>query len=335
MPRTSAEHTHPCCAGCCDICSSRDSQPAWPYDSTPIEDDDLDEDDEDDRPSYDRERVIQYHGYRPEPLRFHGEGPVYLGMELEVHVSLAERYYRPGDRYFRDYDSAMERYARKVQTDLGDVVYLQEDGSVSDGFEITSHPMSYAWAMESFPWEALRTMASDGCWTDRHVGLHVHVSRAAFKSECHLYRWMKFVHRNAEQVMTLARRRDSRWAPFRPEHRMAAKHYIKGPSRGPAGYQYDHRTGRESYVDWDRYQAINPVNSDTLEVRVFASSLDPSEVQAALAFVAGSVEYTRDLDASKIIKERGWAWSTFVEWLRSRDEYRVLLEVLGALSCVS
>lgn len=174
-------------------------------------------------------------------------------------------------------------------------------------------------------------MAGDGCWTDENVGLHVHVSRAAFSSECHLYRWMKFVHRNAEQVMALARRRHSRWAPFESHHRAAAKYYIKGPERGYAGYTPDGR----SYVDWDRYQAINPVNRDTLEVRVFASSLDPSEVQAALAFVAASVEYTRDLDANKIIKSRGWAWSSFVEWLRSHDEYRVLLGQLEALSCVS
>ena len=303
--------SHPCCARCCDWCSGRSA--VWEADV----DDDYDDDD---RPEYDGERVIQYHGYRPDPLTFYGDGPMYLGMELEVHVDLPERF-RSGGYY----DGNMERYAREVQKALGEVVYLQEDGSVHDGFEITSHPMSYAWAMENFPWEALSRMTDDGCWTDRNVGLHVHVSRAAFSSECHLYRWMKFVHRNAEQVMTLARRRNSRWAPFDPSHRASVKHYIKGPANA-------HRTYA---VDWDRYQAINPVNRDTLEVRVFRSSLDPREVQAALAFVAASVEYTRDLDANKIIKERGWAWSTFVDWLKARDEYRVLLGVLEVLSCVS
>ena len=318
MPQQTVGYcTHGCCTMCCDgrcgYCYGQRMADLYP-------DDDRDEYDDDDRPSYDTGRVIQSHGYRPDPLTFYGDGPMYLGMELEVHCgSLGSSY---------DYWSALERYARKVQGAFGEVIYIQEDGSVSDGFEITSYPMSYKWAMENFPWDELRTMADDGCWTDRNVGLHVHVSRAAFKSECHLYRWMKFVHRNAEQVMTLARRRNSRWAPFDPSHRAGIKHYIKGPANagwGQAGYN----------VDWDRYQAINPVNRDTLEVRVFRSSLDPSEVQAALAFVAASVEYTRDLDANKIIKERGWAWSSFVDWLKGHDEYRVLLGVLEGLSCVS
>jgi hypothetical protein len=101
---------------------------------------------------------------------------------------------------------------------------------------------------------------------------------------------------------------------------MAVKRYMKGH--------------RDSYYD-TRYQAINPTNRDTLEVRVFASSLEPREVKAALAFVASTVEYTRGLDASQILHNGGWAWSSYVEWLRSHDEYRPILDELEALSCVS
>ncbi|HSJ75495.1 MAG TPA: hypothetical protein VK899_04835, partial [Gemmatimonadales bacterium] len=90
-----------------------------------------------------------------------------------------------------------------------------------------------------------------------------------------------------------------------------------------------------AYIPWNRYQAINPVNDQTLEVRVFASSLRPREVKAALAFVASTVEYTRDLDANKILTERGWAWSSYVDWTRERPQYRPITEELEALSCVS
>ena len=271
-------------------------------------DEDSDEYDEEPEYSSPDDRQIQYHGYKPRPV-FYGDGPLYLGMELEVEA--------PDDRY------SLDQLARKVREDLGDVVYLQDDSSIGYGFEITTHPMSYSWAMSNFNWEALIAMADRGFQTHEDVGIHVHVSRAGFSSECHLYRWMKFVYRNEAQVSTLARRRSGSWASFSPEYRKAVKRYMKAE---------DYL--RRGYMD-DRYQAINPNNRSTLEVRVFASSLKPREVKAALAFVAGSVEYTRDLDANKIIKEQGWAWSRFVDWLRRHDEYRPLLDELEALSCVS
>lgn len=255
-------------------------------------------------------RVIQYHGYRPDPLVFHGKGPLYLGMELEVIApSSLEGWY------------GLEQYAARVQRKLGDdVAWIQEDSSIPFGFELTSHPMSYRWAMREFPWNVLDDLSVDGFRVNHNVGLHVHVSRAAFSSECHLYRWMKMIYRNARQVQHLARRESGEWASFDPRFRSQVRAHMKG---------------HDPYYSDTRYQAINPMNRDTLEVRVFASSLAAGEVKAALAFVASTVTYTRGLDASKIIKERGWAWSTYVDWLRGQPRYRPILDELEALSCVS
>lgn len=255
---------------------------------------------------YRSDRVIQYHGYKPRPV-FYGEGPMYLGMELEVECP---------DR------GELDSWAREVQARMGESVYIQEDSSINYGFEITTHPMSYSWAMENFAWNALKYMKDKGFSTHSRVGIHVHVSRTGFASECHLYRWMKFVYRNEAQVSRLARRRKSDWASFDPHFRAQVKRYVK---------KEDYLRG---YTD-DRYQAINPNNPNTLEVRVFASSLRSREVKAALAFVASTVEYTRHLDANAIIRGNGWAWSSYVEWLRQHDEYRPLMEELEALTCVS
>ena len=179
---------------------------------------------------------------------------------------------------------------------------------------------------------ALDTLADEGCRTHEGVGLHVHVSREAFDGECHLYRWMKFVYRNEQSISVLARRNSPEWASFHNDHRRAIKHMIKVEDmrRG-----YDRNGHYLPGAATARYQAINPLNLRTLEVRVFASSLRPSEVKAALAFVAATVEYTRELDANKIIQARGWAWSSFVDWLRQHDAYRPLLDELETLSCAS
>lgn len=319
-------------SNCCEACSRqvaedlRSTDPEWFDRLVDLGDIELDEDGdvetvyEEAQPrGYTRRAstALHPHGWRPRQWTYNGDGPVYLGMELEVEV-----------RHDRD----LYGYADRVQDLMGPAVYLQTDSSIGYGMEITSHPMSYTWAMASFPWDALKTLSDEGCSTHAEVGLHVHVSRSAFTGECHLYRWMKFVYRNERQVSRLARRGHSQWASFDPAHRAAVKHMIK---REDVQRGYD-RLGRYlPSAAMARYQAINPLNAETLEIRVFASSLQPSEVQAALAFAAATVEYTRDLDANKIIGSNGWAWSIFVEWLRQHDEYRPLTDELEALSCVS
>jgi hypothetical protein len=236
--------------------------------------------------------------YKPDPI-FHGAGPLFLGPELELET--------PYER--------TEECAAVAQSYLRDLGYLKEDGSLINGFEIVAHPMSYPWALRHFPWQLLPELRRRGCRVTDNTGLHVHVSRAAFTSTCHTYRWMKFIYRNQRQVETLARRSSSEWAAFTSDDRRAVKDYAKG------GYGA-------------RYRAINAGNPDTFELRVFASSLDPTEVQAALGFTAASVEYTRTLTPAAIVGKGGWSWPAFVAWLAERPTYTPLRQQLQDLACV-
>ncbi|MGW4330453.1 hypothetical protein ACWEKR_31745 [Nocardia sp. NPDC004573] len=240
--------------------------------------------------------------YYTPALRFHGDGPLYLGMELEIKTP---------DRSYRDaVDTAVAH--------IRDLAYLKEDGSISCGFELVTHPMSYEFALQRFPWQLLGRLRLLGCYTDDGVGIHVHLSRAGFTNPAHAYRWLKFVYRNERSVTTLARRRDSEWARFSSHQRSNAQEYAKG---GTDGY--------------GRYQAINVCPEDTFELRVFASSLHTQQVQAALAFAAASVEYTRGLSAADIARRRGWEWTAFTTWVRSHPQYSPLLAEMEALACAS
>ena len=241
--------------------------------------------------------LVRYASYHPEPV-FHGTGPLFLGPEIEIETP-----YHRGDEC-----------ARLAGSMLGELGYLKADGSLSGGFEIVTHPMSYQWAMAHFPWQMLTHLDELGCETPSNTGIHVHVSRAAFASPCHTFRWMKFIYRNEHQVTVLARRTSPDYAAFTDDDRRAVKHYAKG------GY------GR-------RYRAINTQNSDTFELRIFASSLKPREVQAALGFAAASVEYTRDLTVHQIL-HGGWTWAAFVDWLAEHRTYAPLLHDLQARQCV-
>lgn len=287
----------------CGVCDrwNRDSRSECWNGCSPTSDDDCDEycscGCQDDGGSSDG--LINSYSYKPAPV-FHGEGPLYLGAEIEVSTS---SYGRRGA-------------ATTATRHLGDLGYLKEDSSIGSGFEIVTHPMSYEWALANFPWHMLQELVRDGAEADDSCGIHVHVSKAAFKTTCHRYRWMKFIYRNQRQVQLLARRESGQWARFSDYDRARVINYAK-----------------DEYGD--RYRAINTNNHSTYELRIFASSLNEREVKAAMGFAAASVEYTRKLSAADIVRGGGWKWSAFVGWLREQPMYGDLLEELEGLECVS
>lgn len=241
---------------------------------------------------------VRNYSFKPDP-RFHGTGPLFLGLELEIVVPD----YCHGD-------------AVEVATDhLDGLGYLKRDSSIQPGgFELVTHPMSYRYALASFPWTLLDELDDLGCTTHAGVGLHVHASRAGFASPAHMFRWMKLLYRNESQLTRLAGRR-SRYAPFDPTARAKVKDTAKN---------HVHALGL------DRYQAINPHPRHTLELRIFSSSLEARRVQAALAFTAASIHYTRDLRIADI-RAGAWEWDAFAAWVAARPVYQPLSDQLRHL----
>lgn len=275
----------------------------------------------------DARNLIHSYSYKPRP-QFRGEGPVYLGFELEVAV--------PTGRTLQAVELAVAR--------LSDLAYLKEDGSVP-GFEIVSHPMSYDWAVvnNGYPWPMLAELSDLGASAEDSCGLHVHVSRRGFSDHKHAYRWMKFFYRNAQYVQGIARRYNSGYARFGSENlnenpmRKCSLQWAKGAQEAVYTRVWVPARTRESWDGWhyvtqttpghwedrtfyaERYSAINVQNSDTYEVRVFASSLQQNEVKAALGLVDASVEYTRNLTVSDILHNDGWSAQSFQKWLKAES----------------
>ena len=260
------------------------------------DDDDDDADDEDDDGYGASGRLIHGYGYKPYPV-FHGTGPLFLGLELEVAT--------PRDRW---------EPARLADRHLGSLGYLKADDSIGGGFELVTHPMTYPWALDHFPWPLLPALAQAGCQATERCGLHVHLSRTGFTSPAHVYRWMTLIHRNQTPVTALARRDSHEWARFDHDDRHHTKDYAKG---APGIY---------------RYRAINTQNPHTFELRIFASSLQAVQVQAALGFAAATVDYTRTLTIPAITRHGGWTWPAFTDWLATRSQYVPLLDQVRALT---
>lgn len=247
---------------------------------------------------YQENSPIHNYSYRPSPA-FFGKGKYYLGFELEVEAR----------------NSGRHEGAEMAQDLFGAHVYLKDDGSLDDGFEIVTHPHTLTEYQTNFNWGGLSKLKSQGLrsWNTRTCGLHVHVSRSAFavdgvrlsyeqrilRRQAHELRFMKLIYDNERQVCRIAGRSSNHYATFGDKGKLVSK-------------------VKHGIQENGRYSAINTENDDTLEVRVFKGSLRPERVLSALEFVTASVEYTRDLPING--KNNALTWLRFTGYVAQHAE---------------
>jgi hypothetical protein len=126
---------------------------------------------------------------------------------------------------------------------------------------------------------------------------------------------MIFLYRNQRQAQVIARRVSSSWASFSPDQRRMAKDIATKKKR-----------------DTERYRAINQLNAETVEVRIFQSSTDPQAVKATIGFVHASIEYARVIRARDVLHDDAWSWAAFAKWVKAQGVYGPLyaeMERLG------
>ena len=180
--------------------------------------------------------------------------------------------------------------------------YMCEDGSVS-GPEIITHPMTLDYHKNNFDWEALTDAADDdGLHSDSDAGLHVHVSRAALGDtlenqsqvgtnllavlETHFDMWSQLARRNSDQwapknLGTI----DIKWGT--PDNAKEAIETIGKASRTEGGK--------------GKYAALNFQKQNTLEFRLFASTLDTDTIIATLEAVSLMVIIAKSFTLDQIL----------------------------------
>jgi hypothetical protein len=207
-----------------------------------------------------------------------------------------------------------------VQDILGSRAYMKDDGSLSDGFEIVTHPHTLSDYQTEFNWDFIPKLKREGfrSWNTDTCGLHVHVSRTAFgegnimwntpnnqrdqlilRRQAHELRFMKLIYDNQRQVERIAGRSGNSYATFQDKGKLIPKLKYGNQSSG-------------------RYSAINTENDATLEVRVFKGSLRKERVLSALEFVTASVEYTRSLKVTA--NNQALSWLRFTAYVSDNME---------------
>jgi hypothetical protein len=196
---------------------------------------------------------------------------------------------------------------------LGDLVYFKEDGSLSDGFEIVTHPMTLAYA-HSMDWSWTQGLLDIGyrSWDRSSCGLHVHVDRRGFSGRLHQYSFTLLLMRNKALSYLIAGRQGNSYASFDKDMRREIPKHLKG---------------QDNCVQ--RYSAVNVLPTATLEVRMFKGSLKKERILAALEYVHSAVEYSRGARSGAGAEEYLTA-PAFVQWLRGRkDLYPNLLSYVN------
>ena len=246
-----------------------------------------------------RHNSIREYSYKPSPI-FYGEGKRFLGVELEVDVG------GHGD------ENAEE--LQNIANYPNEQIYIKSDGSIDDGFEIVTHPMTLDYHMNQFCWSEILHRAVQMGYRSHQTstcGLHVHVSRTGLgnsyeEQETTISRILFFVEQHWNELLRFSRRSEysmNRWA---------ARH----------GYEHDPKKLLDkAKSDYNRYVAVNLLNSNTIEFRLFRGTLKLNTILATLQLVNAICETAIRLSDSGL---QALSWSEFVSGI----EYPELIQYL-------
>jgi len=244
---------------------------------------------------YDENIDIHDYSYTPD-LEFHSNNDnptspadhLYFGIEIEVEAPRGDWGIRKQAAAFAT--ANLESY---------DLAYLKSDGSLECGFEIVTHPMTHDYFKNSADkyWEVLEHLRSHyrmRSWSAGTTGLHIHISRAGFNNGAHSHRFLQLVYNNEEFYSKIAGRTSGRWAKFDDVHQWDStkEKSVKSFKRKLAPYRANTS---------DRYSAVNTLNRNTFEMRIFRSTLNGNTVKSALDLAHASVEYTRSLTVNQVV----------------------------------
>lgn len=264
-------------------------------------------------------RLIHDYSYRPDAI-FHStkdDERLFFGLEIEVEA--------------RDNLRESAEYAHQLES--MDLAYLKHDGSLNNGFEIVTHPMSHDFfkndAQDFFAViEGLRTQQGIRVksWDTRTCGLHIHISRTGFSGGAHMHRFLNLVYSNPDFYSTLAGRTSDQWAKFTDIIRREYKRDANGERiyhDDGSGYEIETKRTFKHKLDMernsDRYSAVNTLNRETLEMRIFRGSVNGDTIKSQIDLAHASVEYTRNLTVQDVTQ--GALTSDSFMWYIFEHEY--------------
>ena len=249
----------------------------------------------------DKSRSIHDYGYKPDPI-FYGDSKRYFGVELEI------------DQAGKDSDNADELLA--IGNRDADCIYIKGDGSLDDGMEIVTHPMSLEYHKQ-FQWDEIMKKAIYLGYRSHQTstcGLHIHVNRNCLgesreEQDETISKILYFVEHHWNELLKFSRRSEyamNRWAS-RYGFEKTGREILDKAKKGGNG----------------RYAAVNLMNYSTIEFRLFRGTLKYNTLIAALELVNAICDLAISLTDEGIAN---MSWSEFVGTLTEPELISYLKE---------
>jgi len=251
----------------------------------------------------DRNRSIHDYAYKPEPI-FYGDSNRFFGVELEI------------DGAGKDSDNADELLRMANSGGNSEHIYIKGDGSLDDGMELVTHPMSLEYH-KNYGWEELMKKAISLGYRSHQTstcGLHIHVNRNCFSENRDtqdevISRILYFVEHHWNEMLKFSRRSEysmNRWAA-RYGFEKTGREILDKAKKGGNG----------------RYAAVNLMNYSTIEFRLFRGTLKYNTLIAAIELVNEICNLAIHLTDEGIEK---MSWSEFVDAIEAPELIQYLKE---------
>lgn len=274
--------------------------------------------------------IYRYHsGYRPH-VQFYltpseieqKENNLYIGFELEFDYT--KRTLSPTDkkRVIMDNNNILRS---------AEYLYYMLDGSVRNGLEMISQPSTYKFYLlnrNNFE-NIFNSVKSHGYVASSACGLHFHINKDFFSSDLTSDEY----YSSLQKLLTI-------WDKFWPDLVKLSKRTPQKLYRWAGKYNISPNSIVDKIVDcnvrgernpsFSKYMAVNLNHNDTIEFRIFSSTLDLDEFYAMLKFVVNVAytakykddEYIKDCEFQSLISGNNLTKFYFKNCLKGKTKYR-------------
>ena len=233
---------------------------------------------------------IHPYNYKPKQFHFYStledteDKPLYMGVELEIDSTKCST-------VEVDEKNSIAKEVIK-QLDGENEIYCVHDGSLTNGFEIVTHPCTLSYHKNKIEkYKKVFNYLIDNNYRSHDTntcGLHIHINKKFFGNnklhqDLNALKLLFLFEQFWSKVTTIARRNSNRFCRKKDTSVVASPldYYVYSKNEG-------------------KYYYINLENKDTIEFRIFKGTLNYNTFIATLEFVDALCHFVKELDINEI-----------------------------------